>query len=114
MIFCPTPKCGQHQVGAGRPKAGWYNVRIVGDNNGVWFCSYDCVARAFGADQDDEFIPEVLKPHEALKYLNRLARRCVTPYDVTPDKIRRMLDLAFKRLVDQTEADVACLEERSA
>lgn len=112
---CQTPKCGQHQLGAGRPKVGWYNVRTAGDPKGVWFCSYECVARAFGADQDvDPEIPENLKPHEALKHLNRLARRCVTPYDVTPDKVRRMLDLAFKRLVDQTEADVACLEERSA
>lgn len=108
-MSCPQTGCGLRRTTRGRAKSGWINVREAADSTGVWYCSYECVAKSFGVDEI--VIPDVLKPHEALQHLNRLARRCVTPYDVTPEKIRRMLDLAFKRLVDHYEADVACLEE---
>jgi hypothetical protein len=101
------PNCGKRQVGAGRPRYGWWQIhRSNGlDERGLWYCSLEC-----GLTQHS--IRKVLAGVEvdsvdALRFLCALSKRVVSPMDATPDRIHHLLNLAFKNLASDVEAEVA-------
>lgn len=117
MSRCNDERCGQPQVGAGRPRKGWISVKESRDGSRpLWYCSTACIvatltsyypATIYVRERLPQVVmvpPDQLTEIEALQLLSVLGGQPLNLMTATETRVRAAIENAVRSLLRAVHA----------